>query len=196
MQFPEARVSGCAVRAPQLSIFAAAVAGGLLISESALAESSSWLFAGGGGSSVESASVLRSTAPTLMIDAGMGTSPANLLALGGLFRLDKYFTQGSTYAALLRTSTRGYNQGTFGLAVDLGGYLKSWGDKEPGFTGGLSLGGPWGATLNLTTELGPDSYHVYSAVLGVDFARLTVHRSMGTGWWPNPYPSPRAERIE
>lgn len=159
----------------------------------ASADVSSWLFAGGGASNVERQGAPATTVPALTLDAGMGTSARHFLAVGGLLRLNAQFTHGVSYALALRTATRGYNQGTFGLAIDLGGYLKAWGDGEPGLTGGLALGGPWGTTLNLMAEMGPSDYRVYSAVLGVDLARLTVYRSMGLNWWPNPYPTPRAE---
>lgn len=161
----------------------------------ARADVSSWLFAGGGASLIDRGGS-RSTAGSMQLDAGMGSSPVHPFAVGGLARLNTHFGDGSDLALLLRVATGGYVRGDFGAALDLGGYLRTWGDKKPGLEGGLSLGAPWGITLNLGAALGPDQARTYTAILGVDLARLTVHRSTGLGWWPNPYPSPRAERNE
>lgn len=166
-----------------------------LVTAPARADVSSWLFTGGGASVVDR-SGSRTTVGAMQIDAGMGSSPSNLFAAGGLARLHTYFNQGSDLALLLRTATSGYVRGSFGLALDLGGYYRFWGDEKPGFAGGLSFGAPWGITMNLDAALGPEQFRTYAVVLGVDLARLTVHRSTGLDWWSNPYPSPRSDRME
>ena len=60
----------------------------------------------------------------------------------------------------------------------------------PGFAGTLSLGAPWGITLNLDFQEGSNAVRTYAAVLGLDLARFTIYRSTGLDWWANPYPSP------
>lgn len=171
------------------------VLGAAFLTAPARADVSSWLFTGGGASIVDR-SGSRTTLGAIQIDAGMGSSPSNLFAVGGLARLNTYFSQGSDVALLFRTATAGYVRGTFGMALDLGGYYRFWADQKPGFAGGLSFGAPWGITLNVDAAVGPDQFRTYALVLGVDLARLTVHRSIGMGWWPNPYPSPRSDRVE
>lgn len=156
------------------------------------ADVSSWLFTGVGPSWLTRPSVSGAVVPSLQIDTGLGSSPANPLALGGLLRIHTRFGEGTDFGLLLRTSTGGYNRGDWGAAIDFGGYLRKWGDGSPGFAGSLSLGAPWGITLNADVTQGPEQVRTFAAVLGLDFARFTIYRSTGLGWWPNPYPAPRA----
>ncbi len=53
------------------------------------------------------------------------------------------------------------------------------------------LGAPWGITLSATGTLGSNDERSVSAVLGIDFARLTVYRTSGGQWWPNTFPAYR-----
>jgi len=159
----------------------------------ARADVASWLFVGGGPSVLDRPSADRTVAGSLQLDTGLGTSPSRLLAVGGLLRMHTRFGDGSDFGLLVRTATRGYSLGDFGAAIDLGGYLRTWGDQKPGLGGTLSLGAPWGITLNLDAGLGPNDVRTYAAVLGLDLARFTIYRSTGTGWWSNPFPSPRTE---
>ena len=93
----------------------------------------------------------------------------------------------------LRTASGGYVRGGWGAALDLG-TLQRWRDPfAPGYAGTLSIGAPWGITLNLDAARDQQDTNRFSAVLGIDFARLTVYRSTGTSWFPNPFPTPRAE---
>jgi hypothetical protein len=118
----------------------------------ARADVSSWLFAGGGASVVNRSGSTGDVAGSLQLDAGMGSSPAHAVAVGGL----------------VRTRTR------FGDGTDLGGYVRT-------ATGGF-VRGSWGQ--GLTT---------FALVLGIDLARMSVYRSTGLSWMPNPFPSPRSE---
>jgi len=55
----------------------------------------------------------------------------------------------------------------------------------------LWLGAPWGLALGLNASVGTHEARGFSAILGVDFARLTVYRNSGTNWFPNPFPAYR-----
>ncbi|HVU01763.1 MAG TPA: hypothetical protein VHE30_08425 [Polyangiaceae bacterium] len=175
------------------TLAAALGAVGLLLSPGeAHADVASWLFVGGGAGSLSRPGLDPKWAPVLHLDAGMGTSPANPLSVGGLFRLQTRFGDGSDYGLFLRTASGGYNRGDWGAALDLGGYLRPWGDEKPGYAATLSLGAPWGITLNTDFQQGPDSVRAIAFVVGLDLARFTAYRSTGLGWLPNPYPAPAA----
>jgi hypothetical protein len=176
----------------RLTFFPSVVALGLGLAAPARADVSSWLFTGFGASLLQRPSVRPSVVPSLQIDTGLGTSPANALAVGGLLRMQTRFGEGTDFGLLVRTATRGYVRGDWGAAVDLGGYLRKWGDGSPGLAGSVSFGAPFGITLNADVTQGPSEVRTFAAVLGLDFARFTVYRSTGLGWWPNPYPSPPA----
>jgi hypothetical protein len=84
-----------------------------------------------------------------------------------------------------RLSTRGFNQGDFGVALDLGGFQRWWGLESTGLSGSLVLGAPFGITLNTTGLSGSHDTRELVISLGIDFARLTVHRTTGRSWWQN-----------
>lgn len=157
---------------------------------SARADVSSWLFVGTGPSWVRHASGTTSQL-SLQIDTGMGTPPSEPVVIGGLFRLQPHFGHGSDVALLLRTATRDFVNGGWGGAIDLGGYERWWGPGSGGASGSLVLGAPWGITLSATGTLGSNDERSVSAVLGIDFARLTVYRTTGGQWWPNTFPAYR-----
>jgi hypothetical protein len=75
------------------------------------------------------------------------------------------------------------------VALDAGGYARFWGVHSEGGLGALVLGAPWGITLRSEVGLGTHDSRMFGVMLGVDFARLTVFRTSGTGWFPNPYPA-------
>lgn len=181
-------------RARQTAKFArvfVASAGGLIalaFAAPARADVSSWLFVGSGPSRVRLSDHSAIQPLALQFDAGIGSPPSGAVAVGGLLRLQPYIGHGSDLALLLRTSTRGFNNGTWGGALDLGGYERWWGPGSAGATASLELGGPWGLTLSIDGTLGSNAGQSVSAVLGVDLARLTVYRGSGVNWWPNPFP--------
>ena len=87
---------------------------------------------------------------------------------------------------LARGVTRGFARGGFGLGLDVGAYQRWWGSQSTGVTGNLVLGAPWGLTLLGGASIGTGEQKLYFASLGIDFARLTVHRHSGLDWFPNP----------
>jgi len=163
----------------------------LLGARTARADVSSWVFAGGGVSRLEQHAWSARTAGTMRLQMGIGSDPSHPLIFGGLFSLEPHFGYGSDLALSMRTATRGYVSGDFGLALDLGGYERFWGPRSAGGTGTLWLGAPWGICLGAGGSLGSHDAREFSAVLGVDFARLTVYRSAGTSWFMNPFPVSR-----
>jgi hypothetical protein len=173
--------------------FAAFAALGSVVvwSGTARADLSSWLYLGGGAAATETAGV-SDTRGVLDIQTGMGTDPSWPLGVGGVFKLPIYFTGGLDLGLAARFATRGFNQGGFGVAFDLGGYQRWWGLDSTGLSGALVLGAPWGITLNAGALQGSHDTREFSVTLGIDFARLTAHRTTGGTWWQNIIlPTPR-----
>jgi hypothetical protein len=127
----------------------------------------------------------------LSLQAGIGTTPAGFLVLGGLFHLETHFGRGTDLGILARLATQGYVLGDWGAAVDFGGYERFWGKGSEGGVGALVLGAPWGLTLRGEGAFGTNDARSFGILLGVDFARLTVFRTSGEDWFPNPYPGYR-----
>ena len=129
--------------------------------------------------------------PALQFDVGVGTTPANPFIVGGLFRVTPILGSGADLGLLLRGTTRGFQAGGFGLALDAGGYARFWEVNSYGFLGSLTVGAPFGLTLTLQGALGTNNAVALGGVLGIDFLRLTVYRKTMTDIWPNPYSSPQ-----
>jgi hypothetical protein len=162
-----------------------------VVAKPCAADVSSWLFVGGGASSLDQASEDATTQPLLQIETGMGSPPGGALIVGGLGRLQTHFGAGTDLGLALRVATHGFANGDWGGAVDLGGYQRWWGKGSTGGAGALVLGAPWGLTLNLGAHLGTDDARGFTAALGIDFARLTVYRRSGENWWKNTFPAYR-----
>ena len=165
----------------------------LTASSSARADVSSWLFVGAGPTWLSDQRPDTVTRFTLDLSIGMGTPPSDALIFGGMLDSSTHFSEGTDLALSLRSATHGFANGEWGLAVDLGAYQRWWGAGSTGFRGALVLGAPWGLTLSGVAALGSNDARTYSAVLGVDLARLTVYRRSGSSWWKNPFPAYRPE---
>jgi hypothetical protein len=164
----------------------------LLRARTAYADVSSWAFVGGGASQLHQEALSSRTASAMRVQFGLGTDPSHPLILGGLFSLEPNFGYGSDLALFVRLATRGYVNGGFGLALDAGPYERFWGQRSVGGASMLWLGAPWGVSLGLGGSLGSHDASGFSAILGIDFARLTVYRNAGTSWFPNPFPAYRS----
>ena len=162
----------------------------------ARADVSSWLFAGAGPSGLFRSGASNDYAASMQLDAGMGSTPKAAVAVGGLLRMHTRFGDGTDLGLYVRTATGGFSRGTWGGAIDLGGYERWWGQAAPGYAGSIVLGAPWGITLSLDAARDTKEVNTFACVLGIDFARLTVYRSSGLGWMPNPFPSPRPSERE
>jgi hypothetical protein len=169
---------------------------GTLVTQKARADVSSWANASAGPSFIdEGEDHEMESQGALSLQAGLGTTPANFVSVGGLFHLETHFTRGTDLGLLARVATQGYNLGRWGVALDFGGYERFWGVRHPGLLGGLVLGVPWGLTLRGEAGWGPKpDARMYGIVLGVDFARLTVFRTVGEDWYPNPFPGYREKK--
>jgi len=157
----------------------------LSIGASAHADVSSWVYAGFGPGFLDQDGS-EEQRWTLQLETGLGTPPAAVV-FGGLFRVQPYFGEGTDLALLARGATRGFVQGGWGVALDLGGYERFWGRGSEGGLGSLVLGMPWGVTVSGTGGIGTNDQRFASVTLGLDFARLTVYRTHGTNWFLNPY---------
>ncbi len=179
-------------RLPRLALLPVCAAA-LLWPAVASADVSSWLYLGGGPGLVEAPDKTREWVPSLQIDTGMGTPPSGLVMVGGGFRMHTFFGEGSDLGLVARTATRGYVNGGFGAAVDLGGYQRWWGPGSTGLMASLNLGAPWGITLSGTGGRGSNEGQHFAVTLGIDLARLTVYRRTGDSWWKNTFPAYRPE---
>lgn len=178
-------------RARQLIAWFAAPLATVCATSQARADVSSWVFVGGGVSQLAQNSLASSTAGSMRVHFGMGSDPSHPLIFGGLFSWEPLFGYGSDLSLSLRTATRGYVNGGLGLALDLGPYERFWGEGSVGGAGTLWLGAPWGVSLGLGGSVGSNDARSFSAILGIDFARLTVYRNTGTGAFLNPFPAYR-----
>lgn len=156
---------------------------------SAQAEVTSWLSIGGGASRVELAggsSPLRFQLPT---NIGVGLQPSLPIIVGVGVKLHPYFGEGVDYGAYLRAATQGYALGGFGVALDGGGYLRSFDNEASGLMGILNLGIPWGGVISLNYSRSSEGQQTIGATVGIDFLRLTVYRLSGEQQWPNARPA-------
>lgn len=161
---------------------------------SANADVSSWLFVGGGVTQLGKFGSDNSWKPTLRLATGMGTDPSQPFVIGGLARIDTMFGRGTDLTAALRFANNGFVNGNWGFALDLGPVARYWGPIDI-FGGSATLigGGPWGIQLEIGGLLGSHDTQSYSAILGVDLARLTIYRRSGSSWWKNTFPAVHPE---
>ena len=136
-------------------------------------------------------SLASTTAASMRVHFGMGSDPSHPLILGGLFSWEPHFGYGSDISQMVRLATRGYVNGGLGFALDLGPYERFWGEGSVGGAGTLWLGAPWGISLGVGGSVGSNDARSFSAILGIDFARLTVYRNTGTNQFLNPFPAYR-----
>lgn len=152
----------------------------------ARADVSSWVFAGLGPSLQRDSEGAEHHQVTLQLESGLGAPPDWPVALGGLFRIQTHFSQGTDLALLTRLASRSFTAGEWGPALDLGGFHRFWAGDSNGGVGSLVLGAPWGITVSLSGFYGTHGARGATLALGLDFARLTVYRRSGLDWFPNP----------
>jgi hypothetical protein len=131
------------------------------------------------------------TAPTLQLEAGIGLPPSSFIVPGVLFHVQTDFGLGTDFGLLARFATRSFVLGNWGAAIDLGGYGRFWDLGSGGGLGKLVLGAPWGLQLSAGGGYGSNDQRHISVTLGIDFARLSIFRTVGEKWFPNPYPAYR-----
>jgi len=155
------------------------------------AQATSWLYVGGGSARVEHSK--SETLPLVQVDAGLGTSSDAWLVWGGLFRVQGLVGGGVDVGLASRFVSSGFARGGLGGGVDLGVTQRWWGRASTGMSGSVVLGAPWGLTLSVGGTLSQHGEKALFASLGLDLARLTVHRHVGLEWMPNPMRSPAPE---
>jgi hypothetical protein len=160
----------------------------------AKADVASWLFVGGGVTQIGKFGADNTYKPTLRLYTGMGTDPSRPFILGGLARIDTMFGRGTDLTVALRMADNGFVNGKWGVAFDLGAVARYWGSYNV-FGGSATIvgGGPWGLQLELGGLLASRDTQGFSAILGIDLARLTVYRQSGTSWWKNTFPAVRPD---
>lgn len=164
----------------------------LLGAGTAHAEATGWTHVSGGAMGWQMGPDASLTAsPIMTIDAGVGTDPDAPFIFGGLFRVQPVFGEGVDLALYARAATEGFQKDWFGFALDLGAYQRWWGIESTGFSGQLTLGGPFGLQLAALGTAGSNDAFGFGGTLGIDLARLTVFRGHLKGWWPNPDPTDR-----
>lgn len=161
----------------------------------ARADVSSWIFVGGGAANLDLDEGIETVNPiALQLDAGFGTAPTGPLVLGFAAKAWTFLDHGTDIGLAARLTTAGYSQGDWGLALDLGGTQRFWGDSVKTLPStSLSLGLPWGLTLAATAASDFDATQSLVLTLGFDWARMTVHRTSGDSWWRN-YRLPLADQ--
>lgn len=173
-----------------------ALLGSLSLLRSASADVSSWLFLGGGASSLEQDGRSLGQQPLFQLETGLGSPPSGSFIVGGIGRMQLHFSEGVDLGLAARVATHAFVNGGWGAALDLGAYQRWWGPGSTGGTAHLVLGGPWGLTLSLGGHLGTDDARGFTAALGIDLARLTVYRRTGESYWKSTFPAYRPEDEE
>jgi hypothetical protein len=170
----------------------------LVVATPARADVTSW-FALGGGYGLERNALLRSadSAGSFSASFGVGSSPRGSFVLGGVFRSVTYFGLGTDISLSARLATRGFAQGDWGFAFDLGPGYRGWRGSDYGefpLQGVITFGVPWGVQL----AVGADVWNLSNtpnalggfAVLEIDLLRLTLMRQGSTdAAWKNPSPA-------
>jgi hypothetical protein len=153
----------------------------------ARADVTSWFAVSGGAASVAQVDVPRTTAVSLQLETGVGTSPGASFVLGGLLKSLTFFGQGTDLALAARLATGRFVRGGWGVAVDAGPYRRWWGVRSTGVLGQLVVGAPFGLEVSAFTEQGSHEARAYGALLGIDLLRLTVYRAnTQSSSWYNP----------
>lgn len=178
---------------PQLPTFAlragqvaAALAVGF-VAAPAHADVSSWLFVGSGATHIWQGDQLK-LRPNLLVEAGIGTPATHPWSVGMMYKFQPIFSHGLDLDLALRIASRSFTTGGWGVAMDFGGYQRFIRESR-GLEGSLILGAPWGITLRATGGFGTEDQQHASVILGIDLARLTVHRISGQNWWKNSVPA-------
>jgi hypothetical protein len=165
----------------------------------ARADVTSWLAVGSGYAGLKNRFTSSwNTGADLTYSLGVGTSPLSPVVIGGVVRGTSMLgLSGTDLGVALRLASGGYARGEWGLALDLGGVVRAWGDDAYGtlpLAAAVTLGAPWGLGLALsfasTTEPGGSQSYTAFAAIEIDLLRLTVMRQgPSERWWPNPAPA-------
>lgn len=181
----------------RLRICGLLVLAGAAVSSSAGAQATSWLYMGGGSSisrassSADTSSSARNVRSLVQLDVGLGVPADQSFVWGGIATMQLHGNDNIDLGFLARGTTGGYARGDYGLGFDIGVVRRLWAEsKTTALIANLVFGGPWGLTLSAGATVAGRQDSTLQVSLGIDFARLTVHRTSGLNWFPNPLPSP------
>lgn len=179
-----------------LPSIAATIAAGAALAFPAVAnaEPSAWVSVNGGAAGLQQTGGDFHFRGMMSFDAGIGSSPLNKFIVGAIFRVTPMIEEGTDLSLSLRGATRGFQVGDWGIAVDVGPYLRTWGVgsvPNVGFVGGVVAGGPVGLQLSVFGHYGMEESAGVNFTFGIDLLRLTVFRESFLDYWPNPM-TPRA----
>ncbi len=151
------------------------------------------MYVGGGMSHVDASET--GDFGALSIDTGIGTPATSSFVWGGVFHGAERFGHGLDLGGALRLAMGSYARGDFGLGLDLGSEYRFGDDNGVAGAARLVLGAPWGISASAGGSYGADEVKVLLFTVGLDFARLTVHRETGLNWFPNPQRSPEGDAF-
>lgn len=183
------------ITAPRVPAVSCCLAAAVVLLSSGVvhADVSSWLALDAGANQFRPVGFHHDVVPSLRLSTGMGTDPSHDWILGGVVRSETLIGSGTDLSFSLRLADHGFANGQWGFAVDAGPLARWWGDNRYGATTALTLGGPWGLQAGLQATFGEPNIQTYGCFLGIDLARLTIHRHSGENYWENTFPVNRPE---
>jgi hypothetical protein len=156
---------------------------------SAAADVSSWFSMMGGGGLLRSAALPSDVHGLMQLELGVGSSPDTRAVVGGVLKTITFFGHGTDLAVAARGATGGFARGDWGFALDAGPFQRWWGPvSSTGLLVSLSIGGPFGIQASAILEEGGNDARTVGFILGIDLMRMSVYRTSGTNWMPNPLP--------
>jgi hypothetical protein len=128
---------------------------------------------------------------TVSASMGVGSDPTKRWVLGGIFRTNSRFNEGTDLSLSFRITTGGFSRGDWGLALDVGPGLRLWSNNEFGtypLQGVFTFGLPWGMQIAAGADIvnlqgKPESLGGY-AIFEFDLMRFSLLRQGSTDtWW-------------
>jgi hypothetical protein len=171
-----------------------------LVTSPARADVSSWFSLAPGVSVIDQTAVSQGTATPsgvvpsglLDLDSGLGTHPGRPVVFGAIFHFAAQWAVGADLGGAMRFCSGSYARGDWGFGVDLGADYRvaTFGGAAP--FARVFVGAPYGLVLQLSGSYREGDVGTLSLSLGLDFARLSTHRSYWTEVLPSPLVSPDA----
>ncbi|HSC89187.1 MAG TPA: hypothetical protein VLC09_18020 [Polyangiaceae bacterium] len=174
----------------------------LFVPSPARADVSSWFSVAPGASVIDQSKAAEAAGLSsplvwgglLEFDTGLGTHPGRSVVFGALFHFAAHFAVGADLGGAARICTGGYASGGWGAGIDLGADYRvaTYGGAAP--MARVFVGAPYGLVLGFGGSYREGEVGTLSLTLGLDFARLSTHRSFWTETLPSPLVSPDAPR--
>jgi hypothetical protein len=185
-------------RLPALVLASTAGVALSVAASTARADVTTWL-AFGTGLAVDHSTQTNATNwnPTITASMGVGSDPTHKLVVGGVFRTNSRFNEGTDMNLSVRFASGGFARGDWGVAFDLGPGLRLWENNQYGtfpLQGNITFGFPWGLQAAIGSDIynlggHPTSLGAY-AVIEFDLLRFTLMRQGSTDrYWKIPLPA-------